>query len=90
MAGTGPAMTDDLFMSPMTANLRFHFAFDLLSLLVVIYSNTKAESPKRTGDRRGSARWTGYSTSPSSEAASTAAASRAMRRGGGIPFFYVK
>jgi len=59
----------------------------LLSFSVVIYSKTKAKSPKA---KKAIAGEIGFTTSPSSEAALTAAASRAMRRAGEIPFSCVK
>ena len=44
----------------------------------------------RARQLRGTTGWTEYSISPLSEAASMAAASRAMRRGGAVPFSFVK
>ena len=64
----------------------FRVAFDLRCDLI----ENESEIAKVNGERRGSVCWTGFSTSRSSAAASTAAASRATRPAAAIRFSSVK
>ncbi|WP_429021566.1 hypothetical protein [Bradyrhizobium sp. I1.14.4] len=88
MCRTGSLLLPHSFR-PKNPQLKFPI-FTLLSFLVVIYSNPKVKIVKAKTVAGGSVLWIEFTTSPSSEAALMAAASRAMRRAGEILFSSAK
>ncbi|WGR96314.1 hypothetical protein MTX26_29640 [Bradyrhizobium sp. ISRA443] len=65
-----------------------HFQFAFVFACDLIQSESKTVKAKTVSG--GSVRWIEFTTSPSSEAALMAAASRAMRRAGATLFSFVK